>query len=1008
MTFSFDPGGLGSALPWLRFEEQLASAAAQTGIFDRLLSPDFMPHGTCYLWDPAMVWLHVISDGLITLSYFCIPIALIYFVRKRRDLPFHWIFWLFGAFVLGCGATHLMEVCTVWRPAYLLAGVIKALTAVVSLITAAALIPLLPKALALPSPAHLREANRELEVHIAQRARSEEALQISLAASERALAELAQQKFTLAERQAAEQALRESQSQLHSILQSAMDAIITTDEQERILVFNSAAEKMFRCSATEALGQPIAHFIPQRFHAAHSGHIKKFGENGATARAMGALGSQWGLRADGEEFQIEASISYVKSAGKHLFTVILRDISERVQAEEVREHLAAVVDSSDDAIIGKDLNGIITAWNRGAEKIFGFSAAEVMGKPMLMIFPPDRVNEESDILARIARGESVEHFETVRVRKDGAKIDVSVTISPIRDGSGAIVGASKIAHDITLRKQAEEAVQKSLAASEKARKELVDQRFALDQHADVAITDIDGRITYVNQKFCAISKYAREELIGQNHRILNSGRHSKEFFQQMFNTISGGRVWHGEIRNRAKDGSIYWVDATIVPFVGDDGKPRQYLAIRADITERKRAEEQLAKQTEELSRQAQELVRSRQALEAQTRILQLVLDSMGEGLIAADQEGRFLIWNESAKKLLGRGTADLPHDQWSPRYEAFLPDGITPHPTDRLPLVRALNGESVEMELMIKHPERQSRIFLEFTGRPMKDAQGNPCGGVVAFRDITERKAQEQEIRKLNDELEQRVIERTAQLEAANHELEAFTYSVSHDLRAPLRHIAGFSAILLEEFNSQLTPPGQKYLHRIQEGAQRMGQLVDEMLNLARIGRQALELKRTNLNVIVNEVISILRPDANGRPIEWRIATLPTVHCDPILIKQVFQNLLSNALKYSRNRANPIIEVGEIKEKGKSVIFVRDNGVGFSMKYADKLFGVFQRLHRPEEFEGTGVGLATVQRILQKHGGRAWAEAQLHKGATFYFTLDSKMDSGIEEQGQRNKAAAGV
>ncbi|MFZ0146095.1 MAG: PAS domain S-box protein [Candidatus Sulfotelmatobacter sp.] len=667
-------------------------------------------------------------------------------------------------------------------------------------------------------------------------------------------------------------ALGESEGRLAGVIQSAMDAILTVDEQQNIALFNGAAEKMFRCTAAEALSEPITRFIPQRFHGAHSEHIRRFADTGVTNRAMGPKNVLWAQRADGQEFQIEASISQVITGGRKLFTVILRDVTERVQAEAAREHLAAVVDCSDDAIISKDLNGTINAWNRGAEKIFGYSASEVIGRPMLMLFPPDRTDEESDILARIRRGESVEHFETVRVRKDGKQIDVSVTISPVKDMNGTIVGASKIARD---------------------------------------------------------------------------------------------------------------------------------------ITERKQAEARLSGQAEELSRQAGELLRSREALETQTLMLQSVLDSMAEGLVAADEQGKFIIWNPAARKILGLGAANLPAPDWTRHYGLYQEDMVTPFPPDRLPLARAIRGESSSAEIFVRNPQIEQGTWIEVGGGPLKDKDGAVRGGVVAFRDITQRKTDEQEIRKLNEELEERVVERTAQLEAANHELEAFTYSVSHDLRAPLRHIGGFSRILIEDFSAGMDPEARTHLQRIEQGTQRMGLLVDELLNLARVGRHALQLQATGLNSIVEEVVSLLQPETKDRIISWKIADLPPAECDPILIKQVFQNLIANALKFTRTRQRAIIEISFRQKNGQIVIQVRDNGVGFNMKYSDKLFGVFQRLHRAEEFEGTGVGLATVHRIVHKHGGRVWAESELDKSATFFFTLPAAAPAESSAN-EMNHAVAGA
>jgi len=248
---------------------------------------------------------------------------------------------------------------------------------------------------------------------------------------------------------------------------------------------------------------------------------------------------------------------------------------------------------------------------------------------------------------------------------------------------------------------------------------------------------------------------------------------------------------------------------------------------------------------------------------------------------------------------------------------------------------------------------------------------------------IAERTAQ---IRAAAEELERR----RAELERANAELEAFSYSVSHDLRSPLRHIDGYSNILLEDFGAQLPAEARRLLVRVREGTGRMGRLIDELLNLGRISRQPLRLEITGLNSLVDEVRADLATETAGRQVEWQVVQLPFIECDPALMKQVFFNLLSNALKYSRPRPQTVITVGQMQSDSGNAIFVRDNGVGFNPQYAEKLFGVFQRLHRAEDFEGTGVGLATVARIIQRHGGRIWAEAELDRGATFFFTLNAR------------------
>ncbi len=532
----------------------------------------FMPHGYCYLWTPSLIGLHVASDSLIALSYLSIPITLMHFTRKRRDIPFSWMFLCFGAFIVACGGTHMMEVWTIWFPSYWLAGALKAVTAGFSVVTAILLIRVVPLALALPGTQWLIEINRKLSVEVEQRVQAESGL--------RRVSEDLEQR--VAERTAAlvatNQSLRESELRYRTLVEHAPEAIVVLDLD--VGRFNDA--------------------------------------------------------------------------------------------------------------------------NRNAERLFGMSREEL-----------------------------------VRV----GPADVSPPFQP-------------------------------------------------------------------------------------------------------------------------------------------DGRPSSVAA-------------------------AAELDR---ALRQET-----------------------------------------PRFEW---------------------MHRNAKGKEIPCEI--------SLVRLPSSGR-------NIVRGSIV--DISERKQAEEEIHKLNAELELRVKERTAQLEAANRDLESFTYSVSHDLRAPLRHMDGFSRILVEDYGPQLPAGAKQHLERVRAATLHMGHLVDDLLNLARVGRGSLRIVAADLNELVAETILRLEAETRGRAVDWRAGRLSPAECDPGLMRQVFFNLLSNALKFTQRQEKAVIEIGEILVEGAPVIFVRDNGVGFDMKYADKLFQVFQRLHPEAEFEGTGVGLAIVSRILQKHNGTIRAESRPQNGATFFFTV---------------------
>jgi PAS domain S-box-containing protein len=513
------------------------------------------------------------------------------------------------------------------------------------------------------------------------------------------------------------------------------------------------------------------------------------------------------------------------------------------------------------------------------------------------------------------------------------------------------------------------------------------------------MAEADGSIFWYNQRWYEYTGTTFAQMQGWGWQSIHDPGILPKVLEGWNTAIAAGNPFEMEFPMRGADRLFRTFLTRVMPLKDSAGRVVRWFGTNTDISERKQTEERLAAQTVELSRQAEELRRSKHALEAQKLMLQSVLDSMVEGLVAADEQGKFILWNPAAEKILGLGAANLSPEGWSAHYGAYLPDTVTPFPNEQNPLLRAIGGEVSSAEIFFRNSALSRVVWIECNGSPLRDKDGEVRGGVAAFRDITQRKADELEIRKLNEELEGRIAKRTAQLEAANQELEAFSYSVSHDLRAPLRHIGSFSKILMQDFGPEMALEARDHLQHIEDAVIRMGLLVDGLLSLARLGRQSLKLRHTELNAIVDEVISMLQPECEGRDVEWRIAKLPALDCDPILMAQVFQNLLGNALKYSRGRASAVIEADSIQQPGKpAIIFVRDNGAGFNMKYAEKLFGVFQRFHTDSEFEGTGVGLATVHRIIQKHGGTIWAEAEPDHGATFYFTLQGNGQAGMTEK----------
>jgi signal transduction histidine kinase len=382
-----------------------------------------------------------------------------------------------------------------------------------------------------------------------------------------------------------------------------------------------------------------------------------------------------------------------------------------------------------------------------------------------------------------------------------------------------------------------------------------------------------------------------------------------------------------------------------------------------------------------------ERVRAEDALrESELRLLS-VIENLSEGVILFTLDGRIVHWNPAAIAL-----HDLtPDDEWRHSLSAlgdrFAFESLEGEPVvvhDR-PLRRAFRGELLRNhEVRISRTDREwSRVF-SYGSALVRQPDGEQLA-VLNVTDVTERVRATAALHELNGELERRVVERTAELEAANRELEAFSYSVSHDLRTPLRAVNGFAQILIEDFSEQLAPEGKRLLGVVRDGAQRMGQLIDDLLTFSRLGRQPVNRRAIDMTALVRSVVAELAVGYPGA--EVQIDELPPSDADPALVRQIWVNLVSNALKYSQMRDPAVIQIGSEAGVAAPIYFVRDNGIGFAMTFADMLFKVFQRLHSQDQFEGTGVGLAIVDRIATRHGGRVWGVGAVDHGATFCFTL---------------------
>lgn len=563
-------------------------------------------------------------------------------------------------------------------------------------------------------------------------------------------------------------------------------------------------------------------------------------------------------RPDGSRVTVLGYVNPIRDEDGRLTGAVntMVEVDERKESEAAAARLAAIVESSDDAIVSKDLKGVIRSWNQGAENIFGYTAEEAVGQSITLIIPEERLHEEDEILSRLRRGERIEHFTTVRQRKDGGLLDISLTVSPIKDSEGRVLGASKIARDITEARRAQAAVE------EQARSLAAINRVAAALAAELDLERLIQSVTDAGRELCRAQfaaffysaqaeKESAYEMLGRSGRV--PAGFDESFALRSFPDVFGESP---AARNSVSDEGTWSGSYVAVPVVPRSGK------------------------------------------------------AVGVLFIGDETDGTF--------------------------------------------------GEQVEQVL---------------------SAIANHAATAIDNALLYE------EARGLTESLEEKVEQRTADLNALNQELETFNYSVAHDLRGSLRGIDGFSTLIAEESGEELSENTRRYLERIRAGAQRMGQLLDSLLELSKLMRVEVHRKNVDLRDLAQSIIHDLRQWEPERQVEVVIGECPSFMGDRTLMRLAMENLLSNAWKFTRDEPVARIEVGCQEQDGRRVYYVSDNGVGFDSRYSDKLFEPFQRLHAPGTFEGTGIGLANAKRIIEKHGGTIWAASEVGKGATFYFTV---------------------
>jgi PAS domain S-box-containing protein len=603
-------------------------------------------------------------------------------------------------------------------------------------------------------------------------------------------------------------------------------------------------------------------------------------------------------------------------------------LQERIK--EISEYKYALDESCIVAIT--DQKGIIQHANDNFCKISKYSREELIGQDHRIInsghHPKDFIRS---IWTTIANGK-IWRGELKNKAKDGTIYWVDTTIVPFLNEEGKPYQYIAIRADITERKRVEENLEKSL-------KEITDYKYALDESSIIAITDQKGIIQHANDNFCKISKYSRGELIGQDHRIINSGHHPKEFIRNIWATIAKGKIWRGELKNKAKDGTIYWVDTTIVPFLNQDGKPYQYVAIRSDITERKKLEEQHA-------------------------LFADIVNSSDDAIFSKNLDGVITSWNHGAEKVFGYTAEEIIG-----KHISILVPLHHRHEEKEI-MEKIYRGFTVEQFETSRIRKDGKVIDVTLTVSPMKDSFGNIIGASKVSRDMSEKKANER-----------------------NRLKSDFLANMSHELRTPMNAILGFSELLIDKKVGELSDKQLEYLNDIHNSGSHLLQLINNVLDLSKIesGKTQLTIESFHIAEVIEEVINVLKPLADKKQILITLQlskVVDEISVDKNKFRQILYNLVSNAIKFNHTAGSIVLVTVPVGEAS-FLMQVTDNGIGISKENQGKLFTPFMQLDSgtTRKHEGSGLGLALTKSIVELQDGTINVESEITKGTTFSVTM---------------------